>query len=243
MAVLERHKPVPIQRQQHDSTQHLGHTLRILNRRLPIAVLAAVVAVAFAVTLVVARASGPLPSTPAPYPVSDSPPSTDQCTYASPSPLIDCSPVSQTAAPTPSPTTAPACPIDLSQPVLSPDAAAILSREGMSLTPAQDNPNFVASSVAESVAVQSYPYANVCAAFLAVYTDPGAGATTSEVTSLTVWAVALEPTSPIFSHGGSGHSLVKATFLYALVDATTGDFVAGLYGGSDGTAAEATSPP
>ena len=115
-------------------------------------------------------------------------------------------------------------------PQISIDAQQVLNQMNIQLVPRTIQPNVAISSTqADATAVAQFPGATVCAHFLAEYSDLN----TSNPTPRLVWVVSLQPSEPLTSTGPPGSRSVAMTFLYALTDPSTGDFLQAYAGAPD----------
>ena len=185
-----------------------------------------------------------LPTTPLPaYDTTAPDPSRDPCSY-SPRPTgIDCAgPITQTPAPIQAPAPTPTCSAVQLQGGLSADAARILPIEGIYIAAAAPTSLLsVPAETAQQTALAQFPDAVACHHFLAAVTYLANGGTSAPRTD---WVFTVASSSDITPHLGTTS---VATFLYVLVDASTGAFISGLSGGSTGlpptTVSKATPTP
>ena len=150
------------------------------------------------------------------------PPSTDPCTYPSPPPSVNCSaPITQPSITAPSePVGQMACgepdPAGGTSP--SSTVTATLAENGIALQVLESPTSgfSVGEDQATDAALAFSPGAAVCSRFPAVLSD-------SQYQSLDVWMVGLQPAQSLVTHGGLGSASGQFSFLYAIVDAQTGN--------------------
>jgi len=118
----------------------------------------------------------------------------------------------------------PAAPPSVSVNTVSNDAETLLGHINVSIEPLATAVGFlVTEDQARAVALSQFAGATVCAAFPAMYTDPGNPRIAQQ---LAAWVFSLQPSQQIKSHGPAGSTPKVATFLYVIVDGHDGRIVA-----------------